>query len=173
MEPAGITALILVALAAAFDMRTRRVPNWLTKGGVLVGVILNTAFGGVPGGLDHGLLGSIVGMTMVGAPSFLLFLTRRNGVPLIGGGDVKLMAALGAIWGMHWALWASFVGVALAFAFVLLKHAWFGRLGNYLFNVVKLPVSQATEIDERLLLAPWLALGVLAVVATKGFVGGP
>ncbi len=83
-------ALILTALAAAyFDLRVRRIPNWISLAGAGLGLLLNTYFESL-----HG--------TLIAAGGLLVALCIY--VPLyalkgMGAGDVKLMAAIGAIAG--------------------------------------------------------------------------
>ncbi len=77
-------------IALYFDLRWRIIPNWLTYGALFVGLLLNGVLAG-GGGFISALLGA-------GAASIIF-------VPLFfmggfGGGDVKLMAALGAIGGL-------------------------------------------------------------------------
>ena len=45
---AVLTALLICA--AAYDIRYRRIPNWLSMSGVGIGVALNAALGGLAGG---------------------------------------------------------------------------------------------------------------------------
>lgn len=84
----ALLALIVVA-AAMFDSRRRRVPNWLTLPGLLLGIALNTI-------LFHreGLWSSLEGLSLAFLIYLPLYLLRG-----MGGGDVKLMAAVGAIAG--------------------------------------------------------------------------
>lgn len=73
--------LILGLIAAAWDWRTRTIPNWLTIPVLLAGLALNR--------LD-GLYGAGAAL-LVQVPFFV--------IGMIGGGDVKLMAAAGALLG--------------------------------------------------------------------------
>jgi prepilin peptidase CpaA len=88
---AGLTTfafLTLVVLAAGADLRSRRIPNILTLTGLVTGLALRSA-GGL-GALADGVLG--VGLAIVVAvPLFAL-----GG---LGGGDTKLLAAVGAFMG--------------------------------------------------------------------------
>lgn len=80
---------VVAALAAAFDVRERRIPNWLTVGGLAAGLVL----GGVGGwaGLGSSAAGAAVAFALA-LPLFLL--------GALGGGDVKLLAAVGALVGL-------------------------------------------------------------------------
>lgn len=80
---------VVAALAAAFDVREGRIPNWLTVGGLVAGLALG-GFGGWAG-LGWAAGGAAVAFA-VGLPFFLL-----GG---FGGGDVKLLAAVGALVGL-------------------------------------------------------------------------
>ncbi len=75
-----------VAVAAVSDLRTRRLPNWLTVPAFAAAVLAHTAVNGL-GGLGFALMGFATGF------GILLVLWLIGGG---GGGDVKLMGALGA-----------------------------------------------------------------------------
>lgn len=79
---------VVAVLAAAFDVRENRIPNWLTVGGLVAGLVL----GGLQGwaGLGGAAGGAAVAF-LLALPVFLL-----GG---FGGGDVKLLAAVGALVG--------------------------------------------------------------------------
>ena len=80
-------AAVLVGLAGcATDITSRRIPNALTLPAVGVGVAAHAVAGGLPEA-SAALLGGLVGLAVF-FPIFAL-----GG---LGGGDVKLMAALGA-----------------------------------------------------------------------------
>ena len=81
--------LLVVVPAGIVDLRLRRVPNWLTLPAVLVGIGLNWFLYQTPG-LWMALKGIGIAMLIY----FPLYLLRG-----MGAGDVKLMAAVGAIAG--------------------------------------------------------------------------
>lgn len=91
MLPNSLRALLalVVITAALFDLRWRRVPNSLTLPGLLLGILLNTILY-----QREGLWSSLEGLGLAFLIYFGLFLLRG-----MGGGDVKLMAAVGAIVG--------------------------------------------------------------------------
>jgi prepilin peptidase CpaA len=82
--------MAVVLGAAVYDVRYRRIPNWLSVGGVLLGFALNSFLWGWPG-FRHSLIGFAVGFF-----SYLALYMLRA----MGAGDVKLMAAVGAIVGL-------------------------------------------------------------------------
>lgn len=87
-----LTALLLAATAAFFDLKTGRIPNKLCLSGLALGLILQTALS--PLDPFGGLLRSLLGLLL---PFGLLFLPYC--LRMIGAGDVKLLMALGAITG--------------------------------------------------------------------------
>lgn len=77
-------------VGAVTDVRSRRVPNLLTGPSLLAGLGLHAALGGW-----HGVLQSFLGALICGGLFLILFLTGG-----MGGGDVKLIAAVGALAGL-------------------------------------------------------------------------
>jgi prepilin peptidase CpaA len=104
MIAAGVVLGSALVAAAASDARTRRIPNELTGGLALVGVIVATVGVGRV---------TITESLMAGALSFTAGLVLQL-VRLVGGGDVKLFSALST--------WLGFTGSARA----LLATALFG-----------------------------------------------
>jgi prepilin peptidase CpaA len=83
-----IILLTVVILAGVSDLRTRRIPNWLSIGGIIFGIILNTML------MPRGWAMSLLGLGCAVAVYLPLYAVRG-----MGAGDVKLMAAVGAIAG--------------------------------------------------------------------------
>jgi prepilin peptidase CpaA len=130
--PRGIEVLllILVLTAAIYDVRYRRIPNWLTSAGVLLGIATNTflAFDGVE--RWSGLILSVEGLLAGFFAYLLLYLIRA-----MGAGDVKLMAAVGAMVGPRdWFgifLITAILGGIMALILVLARK----RLKKTFFNL--------------------------------------
>jgi prepilin peptidase CpaA len=106
----GVVFAVLVA-ATIFDLRSRRVPAWLTGGGIAAGVLL-AAWEGPPA-----LMASLGG-ALVGGLIFLPFVWRG----WLGGADALLLAVVGAWQGWWVALWTAW-WTALAGA-VLALGVW-------------------------------------------------
>jgi prepilin peptidase CpaA len=123
-----IVLVALVVVAAIYDFRFRRIPNWLNLSGVVVGLGLNTFLFA-----QDGLLNASAGLLLSLAVYIPLYLLRA-----MGAGDVKLMSAVGAIAGpRYWILifiYTAIAGGVLAMAMALRKR----RLQETLFNVVVL-----------------------------------
>jgi prepilin peptidase CpaA len=87
LPPAGtLSPFLLSVVMAVGDWRTRRIPNYLTFGGALAGIVFQTVVVGWTG-LVQALLGLILGLVLLLLPYIL------GGM---GAGDVKALAALGA-----------------------------------------------------------------------------
>ncbi len=93
----------VLLIAATFDVRSHRIPNWLTLSSALAGLVYHSAVSGW-----YGLLFSSEGLLLGGA--FLIPFYLKGGM---GAGDVKLLAAVGALLGPGGVFWA-FLGTALA-----------------------------------------------------------
>jgi len=76
----------VVAVAAESDVRSARIPNWLTYSALVIALGLRTALLGL-----SGLKSGALGMLAAGGLFCLLFFLGA-----MGGGDMKLMAAMGA-----------------------------------------------------------------------------
>ena len=111
-------ALAAALAAAATDLRNRRIPNELTLGTLAAGMILQAGLGG-----STGLLLAVLGLLAAGLPALLLFALRA-----MGGGDVKLLAACGALLGpaagLELLLATAVAGGLLAAASVAAGRAW-------------------------------------------------
>ena len=81
-----VLPLALTLWIAWGDLKTRRIPNYLTLGTALAGLAYNSFNHGLPG-LANGVLGMLLGF------AFLILPYLWGGM---GAGDVKALAALGA-----------------------------------------------------------------------------
>jgi prepilin peptidase CpaA len=107
----GILGVLCVAVYT--DWREHKIFNWLTIPAILVGLLLSLLLGGWPGLLDS-LKGAGLGFAIM----FLLFALGG-----MGGGDVKLMAAIGAWLGFSTTgsalIYTAIMGGVLAILFAL------------------------------------------------------
>ena len=89
-----ILLAIILLVAVREDLATRRIPNRLTLGGTVIALILATAIGGW-----HGLTDHFWGALIAGGIWFIFW-----HLGMMGGGDQKLMMAVGAFVGQDLAL---------------------------------------------------------------------
>ncbi|HUR88797.1 MAG TPA: A24 family peptidase [Ramlibacter sp.] len=126
--PGEFVLAAIVVTAAVIDWRTSRIPNWLTAGGMLAGMLLSLLPQGV--GFVHAVLGAGSALALL-IPLWLLRTT--------GAGDVKLLVMVGA-----------FVGVPGIF-FVLLFTMLAGGIFAVALAVVRGHVLQmALNVRELL-----------------------
>ena len=135
LRPAVLAGAVLFAVIAGWtDLRSRRIPNWLTVPALALGVVLNTIFGGWSG-LKTSLLGVVVGLGLL-LPLVLL----RS----LGAGDWKFAGALGAFAGpgilIDLLIASVFVAGAMAMALIIYK----GRVVETLRNIGHILVSLVT-----------------------------
>jgi prepilin peptidase CpaA len=163
VPPMHVAALAVAGIACVFDVRTRRIPNWLTFGAAAAGLVVHLVAGGA-NGIERSAAGWAVGVALLILPYLL------GGM---GGGDVKLMGALGAWLGPYDTFWlAMYTGVAGALAAVVVS-AWHGYLRQAWSNVWLLlahwrvngvrPLPELTLANAR---GPRLAYAVPILVGT-------
>jgi prepilin peptidase CpaA len=121
-------------MAGWTDYKSRRIPNWLTVPGLVVGISLNVTASGWSG-LRFSLLGAGLGLLLL-----LPFVLLRS----LGAGDWKLAGALGAFVGasvlLDLLLGSVFVAGLMAVALVIYKR----RVRQTLRNIGHLLVSLLT-----------------------------
>jgi prepilin peptidase CpaA len=143
---------ILVAIAAIFDIRYRRIPNWLVLAGLIVGLVWNVYASGW-----SGLLRASEGLGLGFVLYFPLYLIRAR-----GAGDVKLLAAVGAVAGPGNVVWIFILTAVLGGIIALLLLIFRGRVRQTFFNV-------GWIIRDLLhLQAPWRSSDELDVTTNKG-----
>lgn len=127
-------AVILAVIGGWTDLRSRRIPNWLTVSGFAVGVAVRTFFEGW-GGLKTSLLGAILGLGLL-----LPFVLLRS----LGAGDWKLAGALGTFAGpallADLLIGSIFVAGLMAAALVVYKK----RVRQTIRNIGHILVSLVT-----------------------------
>src|SRR5579863_8450750 len=160
---------ILVAIAALFDIRYRRIPNWLVLSGIIVGFGWNVSSSGWSG-LGRASAGLGLGFILY----FPLYLIRAR-----GAGDVKLLAAVGAVIGARNCLWIFLLTAILGGIIALVLLLFRGRVRKTFFNVawiigdlihLRAPYRSSDELDVtttkglRLPHGAMIAVGVLAFI---------
>jgi prepilin peptidase CpaA len=165
---------ILTLVAAGFDIRYRRIPNWLVLAGILTGFAWNLYSSGWSG-LGHAAAGFGLGFALY----FPFYLLRA-----LGAGDVKLLAAVGAIIGPGNCFWLFLLTAILGGVIAVIRVALKGRIHQTFFNVswimsdlVKLraPYRSNEELDvtkAKGMRQPHgvsIAVGAIALIAMINF----
>jgi prepilin peptidase CpaA len=142
--PILIVIVPLTASAALTDLRTGLIPNRLVLLGLIAGCLARAAaFAAQRGEAPPpagALLSSVVGVCICGAAPYVLF---RLGA--MGGGDVKLLGAVGAGVGPALGIRIELFAFILAALYVLARLAWQGRLLALLSSTVALVVRPVSD----------------------------
>ena len=124
----------LLVIASVSDCRHYKIPNWLTLGGSVSALIYSTF---MPFSPQQGLGWSLGGFSLG-----LIFMLPLYILGMMGAGDVKLMAMVGAFLGMTHTLYAlQFVVVSgglAALAFALWHQSLLRLVGNIKLSLTSL-----------------------------------
>lgn len=175
-----LLALLLAALF--FDLTRKKIPNFLTFPIMLWGLLAHTITGGA-----EGFLFSVYGLLLGLAIFFIPFMLGG-----MGGGDVKLLGAIGAIKGLQFVFYAAvftaFCGgilaviyliynrqllrilkKILAFVAVPLLTLLYFRFRNPYLNQLSLLLSSAeTHSEEKVYLPYGVAIAAGTIIALSG-----
>jgi len=125
-----VVVAILLGIGSVMDIRTREIPNWISFG------VLLAAF------LDFNI------QNLWGIIVAVIFFSVALATGKIGGGDVKLIAALSVVCG----LWGSFALLLFAQTAMLIFYA-----GNYIFCKIN-----GKTASKSLPFVPFIFIGYLA-----------
>jgi prepilin peptidase CpaA len=167
-----VVAALVAAIAAGYDWRKGEIPNWLTFPALFGGPVLHVArYLAVHRTMDDALqegLYAVGGAALCAVVPMLLY---RQGA--IGGGDVKLFAALGALLqptvGVEAQMYGFFCGALFAPAMLAYEGKLFSTLKNALAIGANffLPKDRQRTIEATALswfrLGPAILVGVLLV----------
>ncbi len=127
----SLCALALVAGAAASDAKTGHIPNWLTLPPLAIAPLAYL--------IGYGPMAAALSVLAALACGLVPYLMFRKGAA--GGGDVKLLAALGAIAGASFGIETQLFGFAIALVFSLVLLTYRGRLFATLKNAAFLALN--------------------------------
>lgn len=153
--------IVLIAAAVYTDMRHGKIYNKLTLTCIALGMVLSLLSAGL-----RGLAESVAGIGLI-MLLFLLFAPRAG----IGGGDVKLMMAIGALMGVRFAVWSllftAAVGGLLAVVVMARQRVLAGTVRDMFTNLLlkvcyHAPVEVAgVSRGLKFRYSPAIALGTL------------
>lgn len=168
--------VVLTAVAAFQDLRTGLISNRVVLIGATVGLVLGwtfAAYGGGGAGFFSALGLSLLGAALVGAVPLLLY--RAGGM---GGGDVKLLAAVGGVLGPYVGLEAELYAFSLTLLYAPARLIWEGKLLSSMRMIGRLvirpfaprgahkPELQPAELTS-FRFGPAIFLGVLLAAAVR------
>ena len=139
-------ALAAVVIAAAVsDLKTGRIPNWITAPGAVLGLALQGYHGGFQGALSS-LVGAALGL------GIFMVLYLAGGM---GAGDVKLFGAVGTLVGPQSLVWVfiftgllgGIAAIALAMAHGRLRHT-LAQTGHLMLSFGRLRWEEARQASS-------------------------
>ena len=161
-------AVGLVIFAAVYDFLTKRIPNWLTFPGMLIGIVANIILSGWMIGLKESLLGVSVGFVLF----FPIYFFQ-----IMGAGDVKLLMLIGAFVGYQLCFYVALASIFIGGAYALVNVIAVGRIVPYLrasykfFRPIFIPglVREPLNLDKqrKFSFGFSLALAMILVVYLK------
>lgn len=143
---AAACIIAVALLGGIWDIKTTRIPNWLSGTGITAGLII--------GYLEGNLILSVLGL-FAGAVLLLPFVLKGG----MGAGDLKMTAALGALGGPFFALRALLFGSILGAlsALLVVVHKRTGFLERYYRAVT---VEEGSKMPYGI----YIALGALSAL---------
>jgi prepilin peptidase CpaA len=166
-EAIWIVSAMFALTAGVTDLRWRRIPNWLTYPAAPLAIALHAIAGGWPEAKV-----SLEGFGIAFAVFLVFFLLRG-----LGGGDLKLAAALGALVGVHHLvdviIAVLLINALLAIVLIIAKRRiWrtlrnIGRLVAAFFRL-HLPTKDLTIDNPEAIKVPF---GVAAAIGVLLYVG--
>jgi prepilin peptidase CpaA len=118
--PALMVLFVMLTIAVYMELKESRIPNWLTLTSMALGLLI--AY------LNHALPSSLAGLAI--GFGFLFIFYVFGGV---GGGDVKLMGAAGALMGLEMTkpalFYTTFIGALIAIMMFIWRKDFWQRMG--------------------------------------------
>lgn len=163
-----IAAVLVAAIAAWFDARTGEMPNWVTLGPLAAAPLAHGILAGLHGGFQAAV--QAAGFSVLGAAACVLVPVLLYRAGAIGGGDVKLFAALGALLRTLTGVEAEFYACLAACVISLGQLAYHGKLWRVLGNTFALAFNPLLPKDKRREIPPeqltWARFGPAIFVGT-------
>lgn len=120
---AGLMVLVVMLTVAVYmELKEGRIPNWLTFSGMALGLLIAYLHG-------QNIFWASLGGLFIGFGFLFIFYVFGG----VGGGDVKLMGAAGALMGLDMTkpalFYTTFIGAFIAVMMVIWRRDFWLRLG--------------------------------------------
>lgn len=150
----AVLLVLLIILAAFIDIYKKIIPNWLTYPALFLGLV----FGLLP---DAGptIVHSLQGLAIAFFPALLLFVLNS-----LGGGDVKLLSAIGAWVGfpliVDVLVYSTIAGTAIGLTLIIWKGQFWLLIKEFFIKIFTRKNSKAMTINKlRIPFGAAIALG--------------
>jgi prepilin peptidase CpaA len=162
--PALLTLALMLTIAVFTELKENKIPNWLTFSGMATGLAIGYLYG------KPALWSSVIGLAI--GFGFLFMFYVFGGV---GGGDVKLMGAAGALMGSQLikpaVLYTAVLGAFLAVMMLIWCRDFWRRVGYSMRWVVFWrAIKTAAPIQPKPVTVPYalaITAGCLLVILVK------
>jgi prepilin peptidase CpaA len=161
----NLTLVATIIAAGFFDIKERRIPNWVILLGLVAGLVLGSFQGSTQ------LLISVAGFVAGIAALLIPF-----AFGWMGAGDVKLFAAVGALLGYSWLPRVFFYSCVVAGGIALLalglgyarqvsfKNTWTDC--KFMFLTMRIGLPRSIRVDSGAYSVPWgVAIGAGTIMA--------
>jgi prepilin peptidase CpaA len=128
-------ALISATIGAVSDIRTRRIPNWITGPSILVGLLLHQLLEGW-----HSMGTAALAGLIAGAIFFVFHIAGG-----MGGGDVKLITAVTCIAGLNRVTEILIITALMGGLFAVTAALYHRRLKSTLSNMAVLAAHHGSK----------------------------
>jgi prepilin peptidase CpaA len=149
-------AIAVAAIGAWYDWRTGHIPDWVTVWPLGLAPLAHIAVVLLQGGTTHDAI-KAAGFSILGAVACAftpIVLYRASGGKAIGGGDLKLLAALGAILRPMAGIEAEFYAFFAAMLIAPARLAYEGKLFRVLGNTLALALNPFLPKHRRRQISP-------------------
>ena len=161
--PALLSLALMLTIAVFTELKENKIPNWLTFSGMAAGLAIGYLYG------QPALWSSLVGLGI--GFGFLFMFYVFGGV---GGGDVKLMGAAGALMGSQLikpaVLYTAVLGAFLAVMMLIWCRDFWRRVGYSMQRVVFLRAAKTAAPQLKPVTVPYalaITAGCLLVILVK------
>lgn len=127
---------VLIIIAFFWDVKYHKLPNWLTAGAMVIGIVFHLITDGI-----NGLIFSFLGLLVAGGIFLILYIFKA-----LGAGDVKLFAAIGAIVGVEFVLYMMMYSIVvaglIAIVILLFTRTFLHKMTSALFHFIGSIISK-------------------------------
>lgn len=161
MLPFLLVAVVVSAIAAISDVKSGRIPNWLTLGAIVLGVVGHFICGWSTDGLRTGLYQAAFSLGGLAFCALAPFVMYWKGA--MGGGDLKLFAAIGALCHPMLGIESQMYALIIAAVAAPARLAYEGRLFRVIGDSFAMLLNPFRPVDKRRVMPreamTWFRLG--------------